>query len=67
MSEKLIKALLSERKGLEARGLKDRIKAVDEQLKALGYAEKSAPIEVATIEPDVEVAAAPKARRRKAV
>lgn len=62
MSEKLINALLVERKSLEARGLKDRIKAVDEQLKALGYSVK----ETASIEPQMETAAASKPRRRKA-
>lgn len=62
MNDKLIKALLDERKGLEARGLKDRIKAVDEQLKALGYVTK----ETASIQPEVETATAPKPRRRKA-
>lgn len=62
MSEKLINALLEERKGLEARGLKDRVKAVDEQLKALGYSAK----ETAAIQPEVETATAPKPRRRKA-
>ena len=61
MNDKLIKALLDERKGLEARGLKDRIKAVDEQLKALGYSVK----ETASVEPQVETATAPKPRRRK--
>lgn len=69
MNTSLIEALLSERKGLEVRGLKDRIKAVDEQLRELGYESKylSAPLEVASVEANVEVATAPKPRRRKVV
>lgn len=63
MNTSLIEALLSERKGLEARGLKDRVKAVDEQLKLLGY--KSDKVETASVEPTVEKAAMPKPRRRK--
>lgn len=63
MSEKLITALLTERKGLEARGLTERIKAVDEQLKVLGYSVK----ETASAEPVREVATQEKPRRRKAV
>lgn len=59
MNISLIEALLQEKKGLAARGLKERIKAVDEQLASLGYKE------VASIEPEVEVATAPKPRRRK--
>ena len=66
MNKSLIDALLEERRGYEVRGLKDRIKAVDEQLAALGFVSKSSkPVEVASVEPEVEVAAAPKVRRRK--
>lgn len=61
MNISLIEALLLERKGLVARGLKDRVKAVDEQLSLLGYKA----VEVAAVEPEAEQATAAKPRRRK--
>lgn len=57
-----ITALLEERRGYVMRGLPDRVKAVDEQLAALGY---QAP-EKATKAPAPERAVAPKPRGRKA-
>jgi hypothetical protein len=60
MESKIINALLDERRGYVARGLGDRVKAVDEVLASLGHR-----IETATIEPEVERAAKPKARKRK--
>lgn len=67
MNTKLIDALLIERKGCEARGLKDRVAAVDEQLRELGYESKYLPApEVAAVEKVVEKATAKKATRRKA-
>lgn len=65
MNEKMIEALLVERKGVEVRGLKDRIKAIDEQLKALGYVGKEKPVEVASAKPEMEFASPAKPRRRK--
>ena len=66
MNKNLIEGLLNERRGYLVRGKKDRVAAVDAQLKELGYENKevSAPIEVATVEPQVERAAAPKVRKR---
>lgn len=64
MNENLINALLVERRGYEMRGLRDRVKEVDEQLEALGYKQKVQRVEVASVEPEVEKAAAPKARKR---
>lgn len=57
-----IDALLREREGYVARGLPDRVKAVDAELAALGH--KVAP-EKATA-PAPETTAAPKPRGRKA-
>lgn len=57
-----IDALLREREGYVARGLADRVRAVDAELAALGY--KVAP-EKATA-PAPQTTAAPKARGRKA-
>lgn len=67
MNVRLIDALLIERKGYESRGLKDRVRLIDEQLRELGYESKylSEP-EVAAVEKIVEKAAAKKATRRKA-
>ncbi len=66
MNTSLIDALLTERRGYEVRGLKDRIAAVDAQLKELGYEHKYLKsVETASVEPTVEVAAMSKPRRRK--
>jgi hypothetical protein len=48
------------------RGKKDRVAAVDAQLKELGYESKESadPVEAAAIEPRIERAAAPKVRKR---
>lgn len=68
MNISLINALIAERRGYEARGLKDRIAAVDAQLKELGYESKYLkPIETASAEVAEENSALPKARRRKVV
>lgn len=67
MNVRLIDALLIERRGYETRGLKDRVRLIDEQLSALGYKPKSLPeTEVAAVEKIVEKATAKKAVRRKA-
>lgn len=67
MNVRLIDALLIERRGYETRGLKDRVRLIDEQLSALGYKPESLPeIEVAAVEKIVEKATAKKATRRKA-
>lgn len=65
MNDKMIDALLTERAGYERRGMKDRVAQVDKQLKEFGYASKTAPVEVAAVEPAAETAAAPKVRRKK--
>lgn len=61
-----IEALLVERVGYERRGLKDRVAAVDVQLRALGY--KSAhlddKVESATVEPPAERAIQKRAQKR---
>lgn len=62
MSDAIIAALLEERRGYVARGLTNRVKAVDAELAALGH--KVAP-EKATA-PKAETTAAPKPRSRKA-
>lgn len=62
--DEMIAALLAERRGYVARGLRDRVKAVDEQLAALGH--RVAP-ESAVAAPAPEKAVAPKPTRgRKA-
>lgn len=61
MSNKLIEALLDERRSCVARDKKERVKAIDEQLKALGYSPK----EAAAVEP-AETASVSKPRKRKA-
>lgn len=65
MNSQLIEALLAERAGYVARGLKDRVKQVDDALSAAGY--KTSKVETAAVEPDVETAskAAPKKRTVK--
>jgi hypothetical protein len=61
-----IEALLVERAGYERRGLKDRVKACDESLRALGHSVKTPQIETATIEPVAERATRKAAPKRKA-
>jgi hypothetical protein len=66
MSSKEVQALLTEREGYVRRGLKNRVKAVDEALKAYGIAVESAPTEVesASINPEVEQAVGKRAKKR---
>ena len=64
--DKHIEALLVERAGYEMRGLKDRVKACDEQLRALGHSVKTPEIETAIIEPLAERAVRKAASKRKA-
>lgn len=61
-----IEALLVERAGYERRGLKDRVKACDEALRALGHSVKTPEVETATIEPVAERATRKAAPKRKA-
>ena len=65
---KEIEALLIERAGYVMRKKADRVKAVDEALRALGYESKSVPaeIETASIQPDAERAIRKAAPKRKA-
>lgn len=63
---KHIEALLVERSGYERRGLKDRVKACDEALRALGYSVKTPEVETASIEPVAERATRKAAPKRKA-
>ncbi len=64
--DKKIQALLVERLGYERRGKTDRVAAVDEQLRALGYSKHSAaPIETAAVEPQVERSAKRKSKKRE--
>ena len=63
---KEIEALLIERAGYVMRKKSDRVKAVDESLRALGHVVKSDEIETATIEPIAENAARKAAPKRKA-
>jgi hypothetical protein len=55
-----IAALLVERRGYEARGLRDRVAAVDAALAALGFE-----IEATSLSPETERAIAPRARKRR--
>jgi hypothetical protein len=55
-----IAALLVERRGYEARGLRDRVAAVDAALAALGHE-----IEATSLSPETERAIAPRARKRR--
>jgi hypothetical protein len=66
MNQAIIEALLAERAGYVNRKLADRVKQVDDQLAHYGYTAKraSAPVETATAEPVVEVAAKPATRKR---
>jgi hypothetical protein len=61
-----IEALLVERAGYERRGLKDRVKACDQALRALGHSVKTAEVETATVEPVAERATRKAASKRKA-
>ena len=66
---KQIEALLIEREGYVRRGKQDRVKAVDEALRQLGYGSAvrdSAPVEVAAVEP-VEQAVVKKVVRKRKV
>ncbi|CAB4203813.1 hypothetical protein UFOVP1387_18 [uncultured Caudovirales phage] len=66
---KAVEALLTERAGYVQRGLKDRVKAVDDALRDLGFDHKylSEPeIETATIDPSAERAVRKAAPKRKA-
>lgn len=62
MTARLIAALLAERSGYVARGLSSRVADVDAALAALGH---GAPVETASIEPQIETAARKKPTRRK--
>lgn len=62
MNSQLIEALLTERAGYVARGLKDRVKQVDDALAHAGY--KTSVVETAAVEPDVETAAKPAVKKR---
>lgn len=61
-----VEPLLRERAGYVQRGLTDRVAQVDAELKKLGYAVATAPLEdeTAMAEPRVERAVAPKRRGR---
>ena len=63
---KQIEALLVERAGYVMRKKMDRVKAVDESLRALGHEVKTIEIETATIEPVAENASRKAAPKRKA-
>ena len=62
-----IDALLTERAGYINRNKPERVKAVDAQLRELGYDHKylTSDVETASIEPSVERATRAKATRRK--
>lgn len=62
-----IDSLLTERAGYVNRKLPERVKAVDAQLRELGYDHKylTSDVETASIEPSVERATRAKATRRK--
>jgi hypothetical protein len=61
---KQIESLLVEREGYVRRGLKDRVKAVDEALREFGYEAEF--VETASVEPD-EKAVMPKVVRKRKV
>lgn len=63
MQSKYITALLVERFGYERRGMTERVQAVDEALREVGYEHEY--LETTTAEPDQETASLPKARIRK--
>ena len=60
---KHIESLLFERAGYVQRGLKDRVKQVDDALASLGH--RVAVKESATIEPEAERAVTPRVTKRK--
>jgi len=62
-----IESLLIEREGYVRRGLKERVKQVDEVLASLGHKTKdvSTVKEVATVEVETERAASPRVSKRK--
>lgn len=65
---KQIEALLTERAGYVARGLKDRVAGVDAELNRLGFSAKflTAPdIETAAAELDIETAVVKRGRKPK--
>jgi len=66
---KQIASLLVERAGYVQRGLKDRVKQVDEALADRGYvhkyAEKYSERESASVEPEAERAVTPRVTKRK--
>ena len=62
---KEIDALLIERDGYARRGMKDRVKQIDEVLSALGYKQNAPKQETATVEPEAERAVVPRASKRK--
>ena len=62
---KQIDALLIEREGYVPRGLKDRVKACDDALAALGHKGKVAEVETAAVEPVAERATRKAAPKRK--
>lgn len=66
MDTQLIEALLLEREGYVRRNLPDRVKQVDEALRAAGYKSASAKVETATAEPEVETASKPAPKKRTA-
>jgi len=67
MNKSLIDALLEERRGYVMRGKKDRVAAVDSQLRELGFENKmlDQSVEAAAVEPEREIASLTKPRRRK--
>jgi len=60
MKNKIIDALLAERRGYENRGLVERVEAVDAALADLGYV-----VETASVEPAIENAMKMKPRKKK--
>ena len=60
----IIKALLVEREGYRQRNLRERVEAVDEQLRGLGYEVFEVP-ETAAVEPAPEKARRAKGRRKR--
>lgn len=64
MDKQLIDALLNERAGYVMRGLKDRVKQVDDSLRAAGYSSSAPVVETATAQPDVETASKPAPKKR---
>lgn len=63
--DKKIQALLAERLGYERRGKMDRVAAVDQQLRLLGYGNQVGVVETAAVEPQVERSAKRKSKKRE--